>query len=105
MKVEGPFVDWPPNLLEEVMDALYAKRSGLKHFIHLVIQPQMTSFSIKAQFSIFDKSRLEYCISEIFFFHFFEAVECRESIQERNLFAEINNLFVTSKIEFSNARI
>ena len=58
MKVEGPFVDWPPNLLEEVMEALYAKRSGLKHLIHLVIQPQMTSFSIKAQFSIFDKSRL-----------------------------------------------
>ena len=58
MKVEGPFVDWPPNLLEEVMEALYAKRSGLKHLIHLVIQPQMTSFSIRAQFSIFDKSRL-----------------------------------------------
>ena len=67
MKVEGPFVDWPPNLLEEVMEALYAKRSGLKHLIHLVIQPQMTSFSIKAQFSIFDKSRLEYCIFAAFF--------------------------------------
>ena len=62
MKVEGPFVDWPPNLLEEVVEALYAKRSGLKHLIHLVIQPHMTSFSIKAQFSIFDKSRLECCI-------------------------------------------
>ena len=53
MKVEGPFVDWPPNLLEEVMEALYAKRSGLKHLIHLVIQPHMTSFSIKVNGSPF----------------------------------------------------
>ena len=70
MKVEGPFVDWPTNLLEEVAKALYDKRSGLKHLIHLVIQPHMTSFSIRAQFSIFDKSRLEYCISAAFFFIF-----------------------------------
>ena len=67
MKVEGPFVDWPPNLLEEVMEAIYAKRSGLKHLIHLVIQPHMTSFSIKVMaFPVVEFSRQGYKIRKVF---------------------------------------
>ena len=37
---------------------VYAKRSGQKHLLHLLIQPHMTSYSIKAQSSIFNLSNV-----------------------------------------------
>ena len=37
---------------------VYAKRSGQKHLLHLLIQPHMTSYSIKAQSSIFSLSNI-----------------------------------------------
>merc|ERR1712241_1435006 len=40
LKVAGPFSDWPTNLLEELAERVYAKRSGQKHLLHLIIQPQ-----------------------------------------------------------------
>ena len=44
--VQGPFVDWPATLLEDLAAAIYGKRSGQRHLLHLIIQPHMTSFTI-----------------------------------------------------------
>lgn len=45
--IEGPFVDWPSSLLEELAMKIYNKRSGHKHLLHLVIQPHISSFKIQ----------------------------------------------------------
>lgn len=49
VKIAGPFVDWPSSLLEELAKEIYSNRSGHKHLLHLVIQPHITSFSLKLQ--------------------------------------------------------
>ena len=46
LDTDGPFVDWPTSLLKDLSKAIYEKRSGHKHLLHLVIQPQLTSFEI-----------------------------------------------------------
>ena len=47
LSVKGPFVDWPTSLLEELTAQIYRSRSGLKHILHLIIQPHMTRFTLK----------------------------------------------------------
>ena len=53
MNKKGPFADWPTSMILDMCKEVYLTRSGLKHHIHLVIQPQMDTFNIALNGSVF----------------------------------------------------
>jgi hypothetical protein len=44
---DSPFSHWPPSLLTDLSDAIYANRSGQKHLLYHVIQPQIIDYTIR----------------------------------------------------------
>ena len=50
---KGPFADWPTSMILDMCKEVYTTRSGLKHHIHLVIQPQMESFCVALNGSVY----------------------------------------------------
>lgn len=50
---KGPFFDWPTAMILEMCKEVYLTRSGLKHHIHLVIQPHMDTFCVALNGSVY----------------------------------------------------
>ena len=53
MNKQGPFADWPTSMILDMCKEVYITRSGLKHHIHLVIHPQMDTFNIALNGSVY----------------------------------------------------
>ncbi len=48
----SPFSEWPSSLLCELSDVVYAQRSGQKHFLYQIIQPQLQEYAIRLHGSV-----------------------------------------------------